>query len=159
MEDQPDVALPRYKPLNLYVVKILRIILVYFALLVASRIQESNYVTDVYGRNKDPPSLDAMVLQVVIAMVVFDIVFIAVLTQVDSRVSVSGLGDLVRYVRSESLAYTLLVCATGFVISRIVTTKRYFNYRENGLRAIRATREIIFSVVFPISAAPMFFKT
>jgi hypothetical protein len=67
--------------------------------------------------------------------------------------------SVLSFVFAESLVYTVFVLVIGFFLTRIVAQKRYINYRDDGLRALRALREMLMAIVVPISLTPTMFAT
>jgi hypothetical protein len=144
--------------LELYALKLLRLGALYVALLVASKIQEADYVEQVYGRGEKPPSLNKMIAVIVAIMALMDLIIIAFVFVGSKVLHVAG-DEYKHYVFVESLVYAALVGLMGLIIASIVASKKYFNYKEDGIRCIRATREIIMAYIAPISLSPIVFMT
>jgi hypothetical protein len=145
----------------LYAIKIVRLLLLYTALVVGVRVQEARYVEEVYGLGKKPPPLMGMLLSMAAFMLVLDALLIAalkLLAEVSSNKLLKDPG-LIQYVVLESVGYTAFVLVAGYAVAHIVARKKYFNYKKDGLRALRAMRDILFAIIVPVSVLPVFFKT
>lgn len=144
--------------LELYAIKLLRLGALYVALLVSGKIQEADYVEQVYGRGENPPSLNKMIAIIVSIMALMDLIILAFVFIGAKVLHVAG-DEYKTYVFIESLVYAILVGIMGMIIASIVASKKYFNYKEDGIRCIRATREIIMAYITPISLSPIVFLT
>jgi hypothetical protein len=144
----------------LYGIKVARLALIYVAAAIAVRVQEARYVEEVYGRGAPPPSLVNFLFTLVAFMLVFDALLLSGIKALGAMgVKEFSKSKFVMYVQSESFVYTLFVLGAGLYLSRIVALKRYINYKEDGMRALRALREMLMAVVVPISVTPVFFVT
>jgi hypothetical protein len=139
-------------------IKLARLATLYVASAIAVRVQEAKYVEEVYGRGNKPPSLNGFLLILACFMVVFDAVLLAVVKALgEMGVKAFAKKQVLSFVLAESLVYTLFVLGVGFFLTRIVAHKRYINYRDDGLRALRALREMLMAIVVPISLTPTMF--
>jgi hypothetical protein len=141
-------------------IKLARLATLYAATAIAVRVQEAKYVEEVYGRGKKPPSLNQFLLILACFMVVFDAVLLALVKALgEMGVKTFAKKKVLTFVLVESFVYTLFVLVVGFFLTRIVAQKRYINYRDDGLRALRAMREMLMAIVVPISMTPTIFVT
>lgn len=144
----------------LYGIKLARLSIIYVAAAIAVRIQEAKYVEEVYGKDAKPPPLTGLVFTIVAFMLVFNGLLLA---------GIGALGNMGfkmfekkrfrQLAQSETIIYTLFVIGAGYFVARIVERKKYLNYRQDGMRALRATRELLMALVVPISVVPIFFAT
>lgn len=140
-----------------YGVKAARLATIYVAAALAVRVQEAKYVEEVYGKGKNPPSLTGFLLVLLAFMLVFDVVILgAVKVLGDVGVKSFANKSVVSFIQAESLIYTLFVGGVGFFLARIVAHKKYINYKEDGLRAMRAMREMLMAIILPISLTPAY---
>ena len=139
------------------VVKILRWLFIWMALRVATRLHEATYVENVYGKKEDPPSFQPMLVNIGLFLVLFHVVMLAVVTTMtDSGVFPRSVKT---YAFTESVAYMVFLAIVCYYTATLVQTKRYFNYRKDGIRAIRAYKDLVLWSMFPISLSPIFFTT
>ena len=139
------------------IIKAIRWVFIWMAVRVATRLHESTYVEKVYGKKEDPPRLDMMVTNIAIFLFLFHVAILAV---VNTMVGTGGFPKSVRtYTLTESVAYMIFILLVAVYMAWLVQTKRYFNYRKDGLRAIRAYKEMVLWTVFPITVSPIFFTT
>jgi hypothetical protein len=145
---------------TMYGIKLARLALIYVAAAIAVRVQEAKYVEEVYGHGRKPPNLTGFLFTLVAFMLVFDALLLAGLKALGAMgVKTFSKKRFVVYVQSESFIYSLFVIGAGFFLTRVVAHKKYFNYREDGMRALRALREMLMAVIVPISLTPVFFAT
>ena len=143
--------------LTMYGIKAFRLVAIYVALSVAVRIHEADYVEKVYGKGEDPPRLNSIVLNVM-----FMLLLVNSLVWVTLHVARLGGGvvttEMFDYLLSETFFYTLLTLGVAYFAANIVSQKKYFSYRKDGLRAIRALKELILAVVVPVGLSPIRFS-
>jgi uncharacterized protein YqhQ len=144
------------KPVTL-IIKLFRWLCIWSAVRVATKLHESRYVEEVYGRGNDPPTLTPLIVNVMVMLLLYHAVRVAVVQSLTLAGTVSP--ALRRYTLVESVVYILFIGALAYAIQRMVQTKRYFNYRKDGIRAIRAYKEVLLWAIFPISLSPIFFTT
>lgn len=138
-------------------IKMLRWLFIWMAIRVATKLHESTYVEKVFGKKEDPPKLNSMITNLVIMLLLFHVAMLAIVnSMVDSGVFPKSVKT---YALTESVAYMLFIMLISIYMASLVETKRYFNYRKDGLRAIRAYKEMVLWSVFPISISPIFFTT
>jgi hypothetical protein len=145
----------------LYAIKLARLLLMYCAISIAVRISEADYVERVYGRNEPPPSLWSVLLTIAAFILVFDALLLALLRALGdvSKSPTFGNPGFRRFVMLESAIYTAFVLTVGYWVMTLVAKKKYFNYKMDGLRALRAMKEIVMALVVPFSVTPIFFST
>lgn len=145
----------------LYVFKIIRIGLFFLALFLSSRIFEEMYIKNVFTKNKDPPSL----LTFVIIFIAFDFVFclfIFIVVLLIKYIFYSPNGTFVidnMFVLKMVIDYvlsTILLLVFSTIICSIIQKKKYFRYKLEGPRAIRACQELLFGVAAIVFLIPFF---
>jgi hypothetical protein len=134
---------------TMYAFKACRAALTYFALEVATRVHSSYYIEKVYGRNEDPPPIWMLAIVVTVVFAVANGIVYAGL----SLWSVATV-PVVRMAMSEGLSYSLIVTALVGALSYIVTDDAYFAYYSDGLRALRAFRQIVLAFAIPVCLLP-----
>lgn len=145
----------------LYGIKLARLLLMYSAISIAVRMSEADYVERVYGRGESPPPLSSVILTIAAFIVVFDALLLAVLRALGDidKSAVLASSGFRKFVMVESFVYTAFVLGVGYWVMTLVARKKYFNYKMDGLRALRAMKEIIMALVVPFSVTPIFFTT
>ncbi|AUF82208.1 hypothetical protein TetV_116 [Tetraselmis virus 1] len=139
------------------IIKLLRWMCIWYSIRISTKLYEAKYVEIVYGKGEDPPSLTGIITTIVTMILVFHLALLAI---VSSAVSAGFLPpSTLRYVITESVVYVVMTVIISLWLANLVQTKRYFNYRKDGIRAIRAYKEILLWLLFPISASPIFFTT
>lgn len=138
-------------------VKLLRWICIWYGVQIATKLHEAKYVEIVYGKGEDPPAITGVVSTVMTMVSIFHVALLAV---IHSLVKTDLLpSSTLLYATTESAVYLVITLIMSYWIASLVQTKRYFNYRKDGIRAIRAYKEILLWCLFPITASPIFFTT
>nr|WRJ69545.1 hypothetical protein TetV2_00096 [Oceanusvirus sp.] len=139
------------------VVKIVRFIFIWFAIRIATKLHEAKYVELVYGKGEKPPSMNSVLLNLGIMLVLFHV---ALLAFIHTAVTADLLPrSSLTYAATESGVYIAVTMGMAAWIASLVQSKKYFNYKKDGIRAIRAYKEILLWTIFPLSASPIFFTT
>lgn len=140
-----------------FLIKLLRLLFIWMSLRVAARMQEAAYIEAVYGRDEPPPSMTGMLTTIAQFMVLFHAVL---LTTVKVLVINKQLGSRTWDLAwQESVVYVLFVLGMAALVGHYVSTKKYFNYKEDGIRAIRAYRDIVILLVLPVALSPLLFSS
>lgn len=145
----------------LYGIKLFRLLLMYCAITIGGRIMEAEYVEKVYGKGEKPPNPWTVLLTIAVFITMFDALLIALIRVAgDIGVIVTrNNAEFRKYVMLESAIYTAFVLSIGYYVMTLVARKKYFNYKMDGLRALRAMREIVMAIIVPFSVTPVFFAT
>jgi hypothetical protein len=143
----------------LYGIKLLRILFLYAALVIALRVFEQMYLNGVYVQNKEPPSILTMLglfLAFDVALNLALLLFMLVLVFFFKTSGNAFLIDmsLIRRMVTDYVATMVIVGAIGAIIGSIVQRKKYFKYNVEGPRAIRAYKEMLFSAGAIITLIP-----
>jgi len=145
----------------MYVIKGIRILFMYIALFLATRIFIPMYEVAVYDNKTSPPALWKYLL----IFLGFDLAFNAFLvvtlyllmfifSSPDNTFPINKylfMKYLMDYVMSMSL---LLIIS--YIVSTVIVTKKYFKYKYEGPRAIRAFESLVFKVGIVIVLLPFF---
>jgi hypothetical protein len=154
MNDKLSVA-------SFYVIKGVRLLLIWMAVTVAARLFETDYVEKVYGKGEPAPSLTSMIFIVAIAMLVFNALLAAGLVAFTADFSgrrelFSFNKDLIQAVALDSIFHTVIVVVGGYIVAGVIQKKKYFQYKTEGVRAIRAAKEVIMAFAIPFMLVPFF---
>lgn len=148
----------------LYGVKALRVLLIWLGATVAARLFETEYIEKVYGKDQNPPHLTGMVLIIGVALLLFNVLISAGMIvfssdfQEDSSDTFSFSKSYIKVVGIDTLIHTGVVIVIGFILASTIQSKKYIGYRKEGIRAIRAFKEMLLAVSIPFVIVPYFFS-
>lgn len=141
--------------------KLLRLLFLYLALDFGERSLQTKYARQVYGKNMDPPHPLYMIL---IAMAVegglnlFLLLFLYVLKLMFGSTLKYGNARLDKsFLFGYALDYvvtSLILLVVAAIVSNVIVKKKYFRYRYEGERGIRALSSIVMTVAVPIYLIP-----
>jgi hypothetical protein len=145
----------------LYTLKAMRLLAVWFTLLIATRTFQNYYADRVYTRDEAPPSPALFVLLIVALDAAMQAVFLVVLAVVmralkthdnDFPIDVALLSAW----SVDALASTAAVALVALVIGEVIKSKKYFRYKYEGERGIRAMREMVYYVYCVMVPVPFY---
>ena len=133
----------------LYILKVITYSLQYLGLFFAEKIFSDMYTKTVYVKNKDPPSIltfyglflgfsFSTMLFVVAVLYILSLIF---KNPLDGSLAING--DLIVKYITDMFVYHVLTGLLLIVVGVMLQQKRYFKYKTEGPRAIRAYSEII----------------
>ena len=145
----------------LYVIKGIRILFSYIALFLATRVFSPMYENAVYDGKQNPPAL----WKFMIIYAGFDISFNAFLLVIlyilkllfktpDNAFIIDNL--LFNKYIIDYIVVMILLVFIGVLMSKVITNKKYFKYKYEGVRAIRAFESMIFSISIVLNVFPFF---
>jgi hypothetical protein len=146
-----------------YILKVLNYLIFYISVYFAEKIFTEMYMKTVYADNKDPPNLLTLYGIVLGISIALNIFMITVLILVMYIVKLSKDGS--SYVITPELIFTYLkdyfiltVLSTSLlcVIGYMMQIKKYFRYKTEGLRAIRAYKESMLIIYAILTSIPYF---
>jgi len=146
----------------LYVMKVLRFLTLIFAMYAAQKIFSQHYVSQVYAEKKQAPSLTKLLLMALSIDAFLQLVITALLVVASVMLKrrendTFVLDDAFIYLSlKEYILSTLLILVCGSIVAHIMVTKRYFNYRNDGLKVIRGFSEIMIGINFVATLVPCF---
>jgi hypothetical protein len=139
----------RFGPATLsltFAFKIMHVAAAWLSAFMAAKIHQDKYIEQVYMKKGDPPPIAGMLVTFMMLHVLFSgVVFMAVsalayLVMHEDRPMFIKRALLAGLDFGCEVASTLIM---GTVLANVITNKRYFSYRYEGLRCIRAFREIL----------------
>jgi hypothetical protein len=144
-----------------YALKLVRLAMAYGALFLASKLFQQNYVSEVFANNKEPPALSRFILlfwafetgMIVLMLVILVLLKYVFNTEYDDFIINN---TVLKKFLIDYVACTVLVLAFSFIISSTMMKKKYFKYKADGLRAVRALQELIFYVACVIYTIPFY---
>ena len=146
----------------LYVIKFVRILFTYIALFLSTKVFTPIYEDTVYDKKENPPPLTKFLmiyfafdiaLNVFILTVLFLLKFLFKTEDNAFAVDKYLFG---KYFMDYSLSMFFLLLI-GYFLAGVVQSKKYFKYKYEGLRAVRAYQDMMFSAAVPIFLFPYFF--
>jgi len=145
----------------MYAIKALRFLFVWAALQFAENVFQMWYAKAVYGENKDPPHPALMLLVFIGIEILLNFVLLAVLLLLRAMFSANNTRFPVNSVFLKSylidwLCTTVVIFAISALIAEVMRKKKYFRYRYEGERGIRALKTIVFYVSMIILLLPFF---
>jgi len=145
----------------MYFIKVLRILFAYVSLFLATRIFSPIYENAVYDQQKNPPPL-ALFTGIYLALDLAFNAFLYVLLYLIKVLFTPEDGAFVidkylfkKYVTDYILSTAFLLW-TSNMVGLVIMKKKYFKYKYEGLRAIRAFEDMMFSMCIMIYLFPFF---
>ena len=135
--------------------KLMRVLLSYVALVVTTNYFTQVYINKVLVNGENPPTLSNFVVMfMVIDAIAFSIVSV-LLYVMSGRVDMGVKSEtFVSKVVPDYFVASALTLATGLMIAQKMYDKKYFLYKDDGFRGIRALREILFGFSFVYAMVP-----
>lgn len=142
-----------------YIVKVIRVIFQWISLIVAKNHMIKIYEEKVLLRQENPPHLlNLIALFLVIhilfeALLIFGVYIIANIVAKKKKVSFNPQSVLLQ-LGFDYIAATAILILFGGVVGQIMYKKKYFLYKENGHRAIRALKDILLMYAIAVALLP-----
>ena len=141
-----------------FVIKVLRLIFTYASLLISKNWTSQIYMDKVLVNGENPPKLTNMIYLHVFIEFVFLAILLALLYLAHSQ----GYLELItknenlftEFVLPDYIISVIFIIMHSSIIAKKMYDKKYFLYKDDGLRAIRALGEMIFSISMVISVIP-----
>lgn len=147
--------------LIMYFIKLLRILFVWASLHFAEHVFQLWYARTVYGKNEDPPSPVTMIGIFLLIDMTMNLSLMAILFVVMKMFDTSSgrfpiNASFLKAYAVDYLCVTAALFVITAVIAQVVQTKKYFRYRYEGDRGIRALQTISFYVAVVLLLIPFF---
>lgn len=134
----------------LFILKLIKIGLSYASLLIAKNITSQIYAEKVYVKQESPPKLINMLLLFLAIEIVFTVIVITLLGVLMGQAmggidgeTYDGLFKLATTFAQDYVCYLISIFVHGTILSNIMYSKKYFLYKDDGMRAIRAFSDVI----------------
>ena len=139
-----------------FVIKGVSVVMVLLAGYLAEKMASDQFVSQVYLKGKKPPELASMTTKMV-ALAVCGI-FVVLATFV-LAFYMGNMGSFLTlscfvYASMDTMIFAALSIVILATIANIMTNKRYFNYELEGLRAIRAMRQVAATIMIVLLLIP-----
>lgn len=135
--------------------KAMRLLIAWIGLEVATNYMSQIYVEKVFVDQENPQHLFYLMLIWAVIDLFFNILIMLTLYILKMYGMVTQ--DLIVIYMLDMFAVTATMLLTGWIISSVMFKKKYFGYREDGLRGIRAFREIMFYLFLTFGSLPLGF--
>ena len=129
------------------VMKVIKLALSYGALMIATNYTAQIYTEKVYVRQENPPKLANMLmlfLGIEILMTVVAVTAVALMINYASgNEDSSMLMSVGTMFAQDYVLYLISMVVHGIILANIMYSKKYFLYKDDGLRAIRAYSDVL----------------
>jgi len=133
--------------------KLLRLLVGYVALTIATNYMTQIYVEKVFVNDENPQALHQSLVTWLIIDIIFNVLIVGTMIILVNQDEIISPSVVVTYVTDLVIQGAMLVFI-GWIISDIMYKKKYFLYKEDGLRAIRAFQEIMFKMIVLMTFIP-----
>lgn len=143
------------------VFKVMRIVFSYVALLIAKNFTSQIYMEKVLVHGDNPPKLSNYIMLYMMTELLMSVIFLAMMYAADSafELKLNENDAFTTYIIPDMIISTLFIVIVGMIVSNKMYEKKYFLYKDDGLRAIRALSEIMFSLSAFMLIIPFNFMT
>lgn len=147
--------------ISLYVLKVIHFAIINMSLFLTEKIFSEMYMKAVYAENGDPPSLNIMLaifLAIDFGLILFLLTVMFLLMYIFQRPSKDFIinPDLIKSFIFDYLVFIVFLFIILVVIAKYMEIKKYFRYNTEGLRGIRALKDITIGVSAIILLIPFF---
>ena len=148
---------PREVMLAYATCKVVSAIAVYLGVYVGERELSERFVRRVYLQKKPAPGLGsivttAMLTHLLITGACLCAMFFTIFVRQGTRMDMATVGT---WAAIDAIAFTVLGVTIGQAMASNVSDQAYFNYKLEGLRAIRAMRRMLERALVPLAAVPV----
>lgn len=145
----------------LYLLKLIHFLIFLVSIYLTEKIFSEMYMKKVYAENTDPPRLLIMLVIILALNTGFMLFLITVLylsTILLQNFNSHSLIDsnLVMLLIKDAGLYMLLLAIFGSFLGYVIEKKKYFKYKTEGLRTIRAFKEILIGIGGILMIVPFF---
>jgi hypothetical protein len=141
-------------------IKVMRLVFAYASLLIAKNLTSQVYMDKVLVNGENPPKLSNFIFMFIgielVMMVLFNILLYTAEQQFFPNIGFSNPEDNLysKYVIPDYMISTVFILIYGSMIATKMYEKKYFLYKDDGLRAIRALSDLTFSTVLVNTLLP-----
>ena len=132
-----------------------RIVLLYLSTSITANIMSQIYTERVLINGEEPPVLRNTIFLFIIIDSILNLLLLGVIGLVDKIHEIEGPSRVTLFIIQYSIS-TFITVVLSLVISNTMYNKKYFLYKDDGLRAIRALEELMFRIGSLISLIPFF---
>lgn len=143
------------------VFKLMRMGLAYAALLIARNFTTQIYMDKVLVNDENPPHLKNLVYLYLIIDVITAVISIIIIMTLNATFNLKmvfgSTNIFTQYLIPDVFINTLVTYAIGTMLANKMYDKKYFLYKDDGLRAIRALTDIMINISFILNLIPFNF--
>jgi len=149
------------KFIALYVLKVVHYLIFLGSLFLTEKIFTEMYMRKVYAENKDPPNILIMVgilLAIDAGFVLFLITILYLLKYIFESPANDFIisNELIGSFLGDFVIYIIFVGVLAIIVGSVIQNKRYFKYKTEGVRGIRALNEVITGIAGVLVVLPYF---
>jgi hypothetical protein len=127
----------------MYGFKAIRLVLTYLSLTLTTNFMSQIYMEKVLVNNEEPPSLMNYLWLFLMIDVFLNIMLLIIIVLLDKlKMLGSGSSILGKYIADYCIGSSIIIVLT-YIVASTMYAKKYFMYKEDGLRAIRALSDIM----------------
>lgn len=139
----------------IYVAILIRIGVLYLSSRVSSNIMSQIYTEKVLLRGEEPPSLTYQLFLFVLIDFFLSLIIILFIYMISTQESSDGSSLIAKFIKQYFISLIILFTII-YVISNVMYRKKYFLYKDDGLRAVRALDDLIFNIGMFIMLIPFY---
>jgi hypothetical protein len=145
----------------LYLIKAVRIAFTYIALFLTTKVFSPIYEEQVYDKKENPPSLSMFLLIYIGFDLAFNVFIMVVLFllkflfKTDDNAFPIDKFLFYKYMTDYAISM-IFVFVIAVLVASIIQSKKYFKYKYEGLRAVRAFQDVVFYIASVIFIFPYF---
>lgn len=130
------------------VMKVIKLALSYASISIASNFTSQIYTEKVYVRNENPPKLINMLflflgIELVMTVIVMTMIGLLINYMISNKSEGLDIKNVAIQFAQDYVLYLLSMVIHGAIIGNMMYSKKYFLYKDDGLRGIRAYTEIL----------------
>ena len=134
-----------------------RIFILYLSTTISSNIMNQIYTERVLINGEEPPVLNYELYLFLVLDLVFNLLLLAAIYGIlqfkDSKVESN---DIFTSYTLHYVVSLVIIFVLSMIVSNTMYKKKYFLYKDDGLRAIRALNDIVFKIGCIVSVMPFF---
>jgi hypothetical protein len=137
--------------------KIFRAISAYLSIIIAKNMTTNVYLEKVLLNGENPPAISNQLMLGVLFETAMTIVLCIVLyVGVGPMALLSGVKSsaVTDHIITDAVIYLIIFSVIGYIIASVMYNKKYFLYKDDGMRAIRAFAEIASSISLFLTCVP-----
>lgn len=155
------LSLSEIDTILIFVLKFSRVATLLLSMYAAQHVFLERYIHDVYAAENPPPNLFnimlfALSIDACLQLVLITIIVIASVMNKTPKNSFVFDDVFLTMLLKEYILSTVLMIVLGSIIAWIMSKKRYFAYRTDGIRVIKAYNAILLGVLIAVALIPCF---
>ena len=140
----------------LYGFIVVRILLLYLSTNITANIMSQIYTERVLINGEEPPVLRNTIFLFIIIDGILNILLLSIISLFDKFSGDNLPGTFGKLFIGQYIVTTGIIVILSLIISNTMYNKKYFLYKDDGLRAIRALQELMFRNGTLVSLIPFF---